>query len=220
MIHVRSTSLNCSHITITDKNMMGVLSEGAWLFLNSAYRWVPGGFLSFSNEADMIERSTGWYLVYDGEAPTADHIDWQHVYGFTVYRQRLGLKAVAFAKQAIPKVGTLPYWNDNGREITEYTMETETNNASALAIDFRKRRESAVKAMMKDACERGWCEVSGKPEEMLLSMGAVKIPAQRLVDANAFGGHRVKICDDGYHYIRNLGGEEHMKIALGKGFRG
>ena len=218
MIHMSVTSLNSSHITITDKNVMGLLSEGAWMFLNSAYRWVPGGFLSFADENAMIKHSAVWYLVYDGKAPTPDNIDWQHVYGFTVYRRNHELKAVAFAKQALPKAGTVPYLDESGKEITEYTMESDTNNAKAVQVDFKKRRESAVKAMMKDACERGWCEVSGKPEEMLLAMGAAKIPAQRIADANMFNSHRVRICDDGYHYVRRIGGELRTKIALGNGF--
>lgn len=220
MIHVSSTSLNSSHITIVDSNTMTALREGAWLFLNMAYKWVPGGFLTFTDEADMLSRSDVWYLVYDGVAPTATEIDWHHVYGFTVFRQRFGLKAVAFAKQAIPKIGTTPYINEHGKEITEYTMETETNNASALDVDFRQRRDSAVKTMMIDACKRGWCEVSGKPEEMLIRAGATKIPAQQLLDAHVYSKKQLKICADGYHYIRKIKGIECTKIALGSGFHG
>lgn len=219
MIHIRSISLNSSHITITDTDVMKALRKGAWMYLSAAYRWVSGGFLSFNDADDMADKSAAWYLVYDGDAPTPDNIDWQHVYGFTVYRQNHGLKAVAFAKQALPKPGTVPYLDESGKEITEYTMESYTRNANAVQVDFKKRRESAVKAMMKDACERGWCEVSGRPEEMLLAMGAVKIPAQRIADANMFNGHRVRICDDGYHYIRRIGGELRTKIALGNGFK-
>ena len=219
MIHMQRISLNSSHITITDRDVIKALKDGAWLFLNTAYKWVPGGFKSFTSETDLGDKSYAWYLVYDGEAPTPEHLDWQHVYGFTVYRLNHGLKAVAFAKQALPKPGTTPYTNEQGKEITEYTLETDTNNAKALEVDFRKRRDAAVRTMMRDACERGWCEVSGKPEEMLLSMGATKIPAQQIADANMFNGHRVRVCDDGYHYVRRIGGKLCTKIALGNGFK-
>lgn len=220
MIRIQRISLNSSHITITNRDVMEKLKEGAWLFLNAAYKWVPGGFLTFTDEDAMVNRSDVWYLIYDGAAPTSDYIDWQHVYGFTVYRKRFGLKAVAFGKQALPKLGTTPYINENGREVTEYTMETQTNNADALSVDFRKRREDAVRTMMLDACKRGWCEVSGKPEEMLLAGGAVKIPAQQLLNAHVYRRKELTICEDGYHYIRNIQGQPHMKIALGSGFRG
>ncbi len=220
MITLKRISLNSSHITVTDRDVRDKLKEGAWLFLNAAYKWVPGGFLSFSDEEALLNRSTVWYIIYDGEAPTPEYIDWQHVYGMTVYRQRFGLKAVAFAKQALPKPGTTPYMNNDGKEVVQYTMETETNNDSALAVDFRKRREDAVKTMMIDACKRGWCEVSGKPEEILLASGATMIPAQRLLDSHVYSRKQLTICEDGYHYIRDIGGQPHMKIALGNGFRG
>lgn len=219
MIFVPKTSLNSSHITITDKAVMTELIDDSWMFLSSAYRWVPGGFLSFDDQEDMIDNSLAWYIIYDGEAPEPHNIDWQHVYGVTVYKQKFGLKAVAFGKQALPKPGTTPYINDKGKEITEYTMEYTTRNDKAKLVDFKKRRDSAVKAMMKDACKRGWCEVSGKPEEILISMGAYKIPAQELVDAGVFKGKQVKIEADGYHYTRMLGGQLHTKIALGRGFK-
>lgn len=42
-----------------------------------AYKWVPGGFLTFTDEADMLSRSDVWYLVYDGVAPTETHAEVQ-----------------------------------------------------------------------------------------------------------------------------------------------
>ena len=112
------------------------------------------------------------------------------------------------------------YINEQGKEVTEYTMETEINNADVRTVDFRVRRDSAVRTMMIDACKRGWCEVSGKPEEMLIRAGATKIPAQQLLDAHVYSRKQLKICDDGYHYIRKIKGIECTKIALGSGFRG
>lgn len=57
MIHLQQISLNSSHITITSRDVMEKLKEGAWLFLNVAYKWVPGGFLTFTDEDNMVNRS-------------------------------------------------------------------------------------------------------------------------------------------------------------------
>lgn len=75
MIFVPKTSLNSSHITITDKAVMTELIDDSWMFLSSAYRWAPGGFLSFDDQEDMIDNSLAWYIIYDGETPEPHNID-------------------------------------------------------------------------------------------------------------------------------------------------
>lgn len=167
----------------------------------------------------MVSSSAKWVLIHDGPKPDPKDIDWQHVYACTCYKEKFGLKAVAFGKQAMPKPGTAPYINEQGKEVTEYTMETDVRNPKAAAISFKKRRESAVLAMMKDATKRGWCEVSDRPEEIMLGFGAKKIPAQELIDAGVFKDKKIKVEPDGYHYTREIGGQMHTKIALGRGFR-
>lgn len=219
MISLPKISINSSHIKIVDKALMSELIKSAWLFMDSAYRWVPGGFLSFDDEDDMISSSLEWVICYDGPKPEPHDIDWQHVYAVTVYKEKFGKKAVAFGKQSLPKPGTTPYIDEKGRQITKYTLETDVRNPKAADIDFRRRRESAVLAMMKDTCKRGWCEVSDRPEQIMLGFGAHKIPAQDLIDAGVFKGKKVTVDKDGYHYTRLIKGEEHTKIALGRGFK-
>lgn len=59
---------------------------------------------------------------------------------------------------------------------------------------------------------RAWGEVSGKPEEMMTSIGSPVIPPS---EVERMTGKKVRIEPDEQHYTRNIGGKPHRKIAMG-----
>lgn len=191
-----SRHLNCSHINITDKATISKLITPAWEFMNAAYEFVPGGFQSFDDPVDMEDSSLLWYVVYDGEAPEPEDIDFGKVYVVIVFKRKFGLKGVAMGKNRLP-----------GSLIRQYP-------------DYKQRQMDAITAAYKKSMKIGWMEVSDRPEQIYLSLGAKKIPAQDLMNAGVFKGKEVRILDDGYHYVRKIGGDWHTKIAVGSGFRG
>ena len=202
MIWLARTSLNAAHIAIANKSIMQKLIEQGWEFMDAAYQWVPGGFLSFDDQEDMINSSALWYLIYDGPAPEPEDIDFNRVYCAVAFKSKFGLKAVAFGQQS-----------------TKAGKEKLENSPTNKDADFRTRRAAAVKSMFKMVAKKGWAEVSGRPEEMFKSVGAPMIKAQTLIDAGVFKGKSVTVEPDGYHYARLIGGQEHVKVAVGKGFR-
>lgn len=96
-----SRPLNASHISITDKSVISQLITPAWEFMNAAYEFVPGGFQSFDDPVDMLDSSLLWYIVYDGEAPEPENIDFGKVYVAIVFKRKFGLKGVAMGKNRL-----------------------------------------------------------------------------------------------------------------------
>lgn len=206
MILLPKTSCNASHVMVQDEAVMQRIVKQGWEFMDAAYRWVPGGFLSFADEDDMVASSLVWVLVYDGPQPDPDDIDFNHVYCAVAYKSKFGLKAVAFGQQSTAA----------GKAV----LTDSPRNRAAQAIDFKVRRAAAKKQMFTDIIKRGWAEVSERPEQIFLSLGAPMIPAQTLIDAGVFKDKKVHVEDDGFHYSREIGGKLCTKVAVGKGFRG
>ncbi len=59
----------------------------------------------------------------------------------------------------------------------------------------------------------GWAEVDDKMEGILLKNGGVPVQVE-VAEILMKGKNFTKVEDDGYHYWRYIGGEEHRKIII------
>lgn len=61
--------------------------------------------------------------------------------------------------------------------------------------------------------KRGWAEVSGSPEKLMIHLGGIPIPnkyAHELLNKNI-----ISLNQDGFHYTRLIDGHPHEKIIIG-----
>ena len=200
-----ATAINSAHIHVTDNNTMRTLAKQGWEFMNAAYEFVPGGFLSFDDDVDMADSSAKWYLVYDGEAPKDQRdIEFDKVYCAVMCKNKLGLKVVAVGKNR----------TDSGKEQLGTHSEDGKDIGKGRKLDFKIRQQAALRKMYVWAMKNGWGEFSGAAEKVMRSAGGRVIDPQTLIDTGVFGNRQVNILDDGY-YERVIGGHMHRKIALG-----
>ena len=87
--------------------------------------------------------------------------------------------------------------------------------ALGLSNKFRKEAKAILARVLRETLSRTWMEVSEGMEKFMLKLGCEKffipnIYAEKLTKKNI-----IKLCDDGYHYIREINGIPKRKVIVG-----
>jgi hypothetical protein len=103
-----------------------------------------------------------------------------------------------------------------GGKITAVNLYKKQHGRKSIA-SATDATDQGKKDWMKTKLEdheqkRAWGEVSGKAETLQKKLGVPVIPANKV--GKLLGKH-IEVKQDGEHYSRAIGGQEHTKIAMG-----
>lgn len=137
------------------------------------------------------------------------------------YEKIGGMKGMDSKEQLIDETDMWKMIRKNGEILAVkcYTFKRGGRKACYCAGNGTEDGKKALYQMIKDDMRlkdrNAWIEASGAVEHIYKKYGeATPIPAeiaQIILKDKPF----TKICDDGYHYVRKIGGEDHEKIMLG-----
>lgn len=132
-----------------------------------------------------------------------------------------GMAGMDSKEQLIDETDMWKMVRKNGKIIAIkcYTFKRGGRKSCYCATDGSKEGKEALYQMIADDMRlkdrNAWIECSGAVEHIYKKYGnATPIPAeiaQKILHDKPF----IKINDDGYHYTRKIGGEEHEKIMMG-----
>lgn len=193
LIKAKEQIIQASHLFVSDPKVKRILSSDLFEFLNTAYKWI-GGFKSFDDEEDFVDRSYLWYITYEGPLPSNESdIDINKVYTVSVFKQKYGLKLVG--------IGNNRFKNIPKEERMEYKF----------------RAKDALIDQIQFSVKKGWAEVSGSAEAMFkLALSPKCIIDPKDLKTKIPEYKDIEILPDNIHYLRTLrDGTEVTKVAYG-----
>lgn len=193
LIKAASQPILASHMYVSDPEIKRLLSSDLFEFMNEAYKWI-GGFKSFTDEGDFVDRSYLWYITYEGKSPRDEKdIDINKVYTVSVYKQKYGLKLVGIGNNRF------------------------SNVPKEERMAFKDKAKDALIQQIKFSVRKGWTEVSGAAEKMFrlaVSPNWIIDPFELKEKIPEF--KNIEILPDNIHYSRKLSnGMEVTKVAYG-----
>lgn len=87
--------LTASHIYVTKKSDMRILSDSVWELINKIYNESGIELKSFNDIDELIDRSFFWKIIYDGELNDFSVFNPNLCYAIGLYRHKKGIKRVA-----------------------------------------------------------------------------------------------------------------------------
>ena len=119
-------------------------------------------------------------------------------------------------EELLDKVDFAKLVQKDGKIIAAALYKGKDDNRKAIAkgSDGTLEGKNAVKKIYYDDIKmsRAWGEFSGAAEKLMLKAGGQMIPnkyVEKLIDKKVSSFN-----DDGYHYTRNIGGEDHEKVII------
>ena len=87
--------------------------------------------------------------------------------------------------------------------------------ALGLSDKFRKEAKAILSRVLRETLSRTWMEVSEGMEKFMLKLGCEKFFVPNIYAAKLTKKDILKLCDDGYHYIREINGIAKKKVIVG-----
>lgn len=137
----------------------------------------------------------------------------------TAYESIGGFKSATNLKELIHEPGLWKVFR-KGHHILAVVIYKDTKAGRKLigaASDGTREGKSALRRINKDDTDfgRSWSEVSGSMERWLLDLGQNPVPIEQAREL--LKGKQITPADpdDGYHYVRMIGGKPITKIVVG-----
>jgi len=80
---------------------------------------------------------------------------------------------------------------------------------------YRKEAKTILARILRETLSRTWMEVSEGMERFMLKIGCEKFFVPNIFVAQLTKKSIIKLCDDGYHYIREINGIPKRKVIVG-----
>ena len=81
--------------------------------------------------------------------------------------------------------------------------------------DFKTEAKAVLSKMLKRTIAKSWMEVSENVEHFMLKLGCEKFRLQNSCAAALTQKEILSLCDDGYHYVREINGIRKTKVIIG-----
>jgi len=127
-----------------------------------------------------------------------------------------GFRTAASKEDLLNKVDFAKLARKNGK-IVAAAVYKDKHGRKTVGIGFDGTEEgkaAVLRTYLEDVKQkRAWGEFSGKAEGVMLKYGGIPIPNKYA--AQILGKPIKELNPDGYHYTREIGGENHEKIIIG-----